>query len=75
MEKDIPAINDDIWDYVDDSRIATTTINTVLLPGDSTVVSIQAEIQACDEADAWLNIAEISSATDEQNNPMQAHLG
>ena len=62
--------NNGTWTYDEATGIATTTITDLLEAGTSTTVDLVLRVQPCADADAWTNIAEISSFTDEDGNPV-----
>ncbi len=61
------------WSFDPVSRIAQTTITSILDPGMSITIPIYLKIQGCpsDPLNAWVNIAEIEDATDEDGNPQE----
>ena len=58
------------WNYDAATGLVTTTINSLLLGGDSITVQLLVEIQACGGTASWRNTAEISGATDGEGNPV-----
>lgn len=51
-----------------DGGVLRFTYTGVLAPGQSDVVSVTMDIQACNDADAYVNFAEIAGATDSDGN-------
>jgi uncharacterized repeat protein (TIGR01451 family) len=60
--------NDPIWSYDSVAGIATTTVDDLILPGDSIEVKFSLILKACTDPDAWKNISEIESFDDDNGD-------
>jgi len=58
--------NTPLWSTA--GNTSTTTITTALMPGDSTVVSIDLIVQPCGNPTGWKNTGEISASEDDMGN-------
>lgn len=64
------AVNTPTWTYNPGTREAVTTYTGTLLPSDSVAITIQLQLQPCSGIGSFVNISEISSATDNTGAPV-----